>query len=421
MAGDRATTNGAIRRIAGVCFLMVLCGGGTWALQDSRNGSRDRRLPAAEMLSRYAAGDAQAARTFAFQSNKEAGVRAFRDEARAWIAEGGAPTNRGVLAATFVLEVVRHWTGTPDWAYATPLVAWSCGQVGAGPTSWSGERVWHLAAVALAQTAEDWALVVGQHLPSGKPLPVSRNPIENERRQGHLVHARARFPDEPRLALAQAIAAETLTWEVGGLGRDLNQRVAIVAGEIDAAYLEGLRAGEVLAPDGSGRKLPAGKPLAARALGQIEDLRRVKEQYRALIGQPAVAAEALVRLALIEFRFAEREQALEHLTHALALSRDPHVTYLAHLVSGTIHDRRGTYPEAIEAYRAALNVYPRAHSATALLVARLFQTGSRAEAAALADDLFAEAEPAPDPWRAYRLGDQRLLPSYFNQLRMTLR
>jgi tetratricopeptide (TPR) repeat protein len=182
----------------------------------------------------------------------------------------------------------------------------------------------------------------------------------------------------------------------------------MMAGEIDPAYLQSLRAGQVLASDGSGRRLPSAKAVAARALAQIADLQRLKEQYRTLVGYPTVAAEALVRLALIEFRFAEREQALEHLALAVTLSRDPHVTYLAHLVTGTIQERQAAPGQAIDAYRAALNLYPRAHSATSLLIARLFQTGARAEAAALAEDLFLEGGPAPDPWRAYRLGDQRL-------------
>ena len=418
----RAGASTAIRWVATSSLVMLLCGRGAVAVQTPPDATgRLRSSPAAQMLTRYADGDDRSARTFAFQPNKAAAVRAFRDDVRDWIAEGGAQTNRSALAATFALDVVRQWAGTPDWAYAPALLAWGCGHVGAGSSAWSGERIWHLAAVAVAQTAEDWALVIGQHLPSGKPMPVTRNPTENERRQGHLRHARARFPDEPRLMLAEAIAAETLTWEAGGPGRDLNHRFAMMAGEIDPAYLQSLRAGQVLASDGSGRRLPGAKPVAARALAQIADLQRLKEQYRALVGYPTVAAEALVRLALIEFRFAEREQALEHLALAVTLSRDPHVTYLAHLVTGTIHERQAAPAQAIDAYRAALNLYPRAHSATSLLIARLFQTGARAEAAALAEDLFLEGGPAPDPWRAYRLGDQRLLPEYFNQMRAALR
>lgn len=137
----RAGASTAIRWVATSSLVMLVCGRGAVAVQTlpDANG-RLRSSPAAQMLTRYADGDDRSARTFAFQPNKAAAVRAFRDDVRDWIAEGGAQTNRSALAATFALDVVRQWAGTPDWAYAPALLAWGCGHVGAGSSAWSGER-----------------------------------------------------------------------------------------------------------------------------------------------------------------------------------------------------------------------------------------------------------------------------------------
>lgn len=392
---------------------------GVTAMQDFQTRPSPRRIPAlVYALTRYSEGDAGAARAFAFQQNKASAVRGFQEQARRWIQEDGqASHSRRITTATFVLDVVRHWTGGQDWQYARPLLAWGCTEMTASGVSASAERVWHLAAVAVAQGAEDWTLLVGRRPPSGRPFPTVRNPVENEMRQGHLSHALARLSDEPRLAMASAVAAENRTWDAGGFGRDLNLRGGLIVGEIDGAYLDRLRTGDIVAEDGSKRPIPGAKSLIRHHLMRIDELRQVRAQFLELTARPSLAAEAHVRLALVMFRLAEQDEALRHLARARELAREPFVVYLAHLFTGAIRERQGRDVEAIDAYRAALTGFPRAQSATSLLASRLFNLGNQAEAAALVNDFFTAPDPAPDPWRLYRLGDMRLLPTYLEQLR----
>ena len=401
------------------CFLTVAAAtAGLAAVQAGETGPARPRAPlVANLLTRYAGGDADAVKTFAFAPDKGPAVRAFLDQAREWARRGGPGSDRQLVAATFALEVAQHWAGGSDWQYGQMLIAWGCAEMSSTPIAHPAERVWHLAAVAVAEAAEDWTLLAGRRRPAGEPARLSRNRVENELRQGHLSHALARFPDEPRLALAAAVTAESLTWDIGGFGRDHNLRGGLTVGEIDHGYLDRLRSGDVAAPDGSNRPVPAAKSLGRWHLARVDEVRAVRERYVALTALPPVAAEAHVRLALVLFRLAERDEALHHLTLALELTEEPEVVYLAHLVRGAIRERQGGDDDAIAAYRAALSVFPRAQSATSLLVSRLFVAGRRAEAAALADEFFESDEPAPDPWTTYRVGEVRNLRSYFARLR----
>jgi predicted Zn-dependent protease len=94
---------------------------------------------------------------------------------------------------------------------------------------------------------------------------------------------------------------------------------------------------------------------------------------------------------------------------------------MAYLLTGVIRDRQGRPAEAITAYRAALDIVPRAQSATALLSARLFTAGQQAEAIAIVQQFFNGESAPPDPWRTYKLGDYRLYPLYIAQLRAELK
>jgi tetratricopeptide (TPR) repeat protein len=313
--------------------------------------------------------------------------------------------------------VAQHWAGGSDWQYAQRLIAWGCTEMSSSQMPEPAERLWHLAAVAVAQAGEDSTLLLGRRRPAGQPVSTSRNSLENELRQGHVHHALSRFPGEPRFALAAAVAAESLSWEIGGFGRDYNGRGGLMVGEIDSAYLDRLRSGDLASPDGSNQPVPGAKQLGKWHLARVGDVMAVRDRYVALTSQPLVAAEAHLRLALVLFRLVERDKALQHLTLALELAQEPEVVYLAHLLRGAIQERQGLDDEAIAAYRAALDVVPRAQSATSLLVSRLFAAGRRAEAAALADEFFATEEAAPDPWATYRMGEARFLRSYLARLR----
>jgi predicted Zn-dependent protease len=84
-----------------------------------------------------------------------------------------------------------------------------------------------------------------------------------------------------------------------------------------------------------------------------------------------------------------------------------------------IYDRLDRRPEAEAAYRSALEIYPRAQSASMALATLLFIRGEEAEAQRLVENVLA-SPGAEDPWRLYFLQDYRRLPMYIDQMRAAL-
>jgi tetratricopeptide (TPR) repeat protein len=389
------------------------------AAQQSRP-QRGRIPPAAppsiyELLDQYVTGDVNAPQRFAlYVTDKQ--LRAVEDQSSRWV--NANPTTRDkrrLAVAAFILEVAKEWQGTQNWVNARRLISWACHEFGSttGPPK-PGERDWYLASVALLGGAEDWWFLIGKQgfVEGHKP---GKAPVDDEVFHGHLAHAAARFPNEPRFALASAVSIESLSWEVGGLGRDPNRR-GIVAGEISP---------EVLAREDKGRSdlwpTATGTPTRRFVNGGpgIPEVRGVARKYAALATalESPVAAEAHIRAGLVSFRIANHEAALGHLQQVPKLSTDPFLVHLSHLIEGIVRERQGQDAGAIAAYRAALQVVPRAQTATTMLVARLMKTGRISEAAEVADSFFDDGPPAPDPWRLYRLGDYRSWPALMARLR----
>jgi hypothetical protein len=231
--------------------------------------------------------------------------------------------------------------------------------------------------------------------------------------RGHLAHALARFPNEPRFALAKSVSIESLSWEVGGLGRDPNQR-GIIAGEIAQEALARINGDW----DDSGSAFQkAQKPKPGQTTGPgVYEVRLMAQQYATLANEATVAAEARIRAGLTSYRIWNNEQALGHLTLVSQLTTDPFLVHLSRLIEGVVFERQGRDDDAVAAYRAALEVVPRAQTASTMLTARLIKMGRMADAARVAEEFFS-GPPVVDPWRQYRLGDFRSWPSLMKQLR----
>ncbi len=376
------------------------------------------------LLDQYALGNIGAAATFAQRPGVDRSVRAFEDQARRWIeADRSGIGRRRLVAATFALEVASKWVGggPTNWAWGSRLITWGCIQLRANPVPEAAERLWHLAAVATISGADDWHLLTGRTAPKGQAPRLSRDPFQQEPMLGHIGHALARFPSEPRFAMAAAISLDNQNSVVGGHGRDANQRTSLLPGEIDTDYIDRVKAGRVMGENGSQRVGSWNARLAELYLAGIPEVRALRTRYADLTRHDSVSAEAHLRLAHIAFRLADREDALGHLQDVIESTRDPHLAYMAYLLTGVIRDRQGRVAEAIAAYRAALDIVPRAQSATSLLAARLFTEGHQDEAIAIVQ-LFFNGETAPlDPWRTYKLGDYRLYPLFIAQLRAELK
>jgi len=402
--------------IAGMLILQVAS-----PAAQSRPQQRERNLPVTagsiyEYLDKYTAGDASAPERFA-EYITEKQVRAVEDQSTRWINANPATRDKRRLAvASFILEAARVWQGTQNWQYARRLISWACHEFGStpGPPK-PGEQVWYLASVALLGGAEDWWFLIGKSGFAGGRKN-GKAPLDEEVFHGHLAHALARFPDEPRFVLAGAVSIESLSWEVGGLGRDPNRR-GIVAGEIPPEALARAQAARDLfwpTTTGAPKRTQPGGP-------GVPEVRYVAQRYATLASEPPVAAEAHIRAALVSYRIANNDAAMDHLSQVQKLTEDPFLVHLSRLIEGIVRERQGQDEEAVTAYRAALRAVPGAQTATTMLIARLMKLGRVSEAAQVAESFFEGGPPVVDPWRLYRLGDFRSWPSLMTRLRAEFR
>jgi tetratricopeptide (TPR) repeat protein len=223
------------------------------------------------------------------------------------------------------------------------------------PIGITAERQWHQASVALLQGRLLW-----------------------READHHLRHALDRYPRDPRLRLARAVAAEQL------------------------AMLDLVRVGE---------SFDYRDPIrAATPRSRYQDAQQFE----------SVRAEATIRLAQLLLRLNRMEPALEQLDSPAAATDDGYLRYLADLIRGQALERLDRYADAAEAYRAAALTVPGAQTAAMAEVAALARAG-RHDAAVVAAVEATRREPVPDPFLSYGDGDYRLWPALMADLREALR
>ncbi len=291
-----------------------------------------------------------------------------------WIAARGTREvpQRRLVVATFALEVAAAGLGS-EWTAVRPLIEFGCRLVRRDTRGSDAERLWFLASIALGQGAVDRAA------------------------DEHLSHARERFPDDPRLRLAAAIAVAQ---------RSPHEADRDEAWRSKDQLLVQSKAGD--------RSAPAGLVVWAMVTAAID-------QFEALLDVPELRAEANLRAGYLWFVLHEHEKAQARFRLALQASPDRFLTYLAHFLSGRTHDAAAEPRQAETAYRRAIEAVPYAQAATSALAVRLFLDGRPDEAYALVDASFS-ARPRPaDPWRAYGYGDFRFWPDLMRRLRQLVK
>jgi tetratricopeptide (TPR) repeat protein len=217
------------------------------------------------------------------------------------------------------------------------------------------ERVWHLAALSVADRAGDYEFLIGS------PWEGRANPHDEI---NHLEHSAARFPYERRFALAQGIAAE---WRL----------------------------------------------FPQRRAGSVE----AQQIFEKLKDEEGVGAEASVRLGVMQLRSNNVAAALTLFDAADEHTREPYVVYLARYFRGQALEKQKNNADAEAAYRDALAAIPGAQSASFALSALLARRGVRTEAARIVDAALTTTPRPIDPWRAYGEADARFWPVLISQLR----
>jgi tetratricopeptide (TPR) repeat protein len=219
-----------------------------------------------------------------------------------------------------------------------------------------------------------------------------------------------RFQEEPRFLLALAIALEASTWPDPDRGEPWDDDESELR---RAAEQNEMRRRLRQRPDFNLRA-------KAAEFERRERMFRVIEALEDLSNAESIRAEALVRLGYLHLRLKRVEIAIEQFEDVVEMTEDPFVLYLAHFLEGHALEQAGDRANAIESYRRALEVVPRAQSASLALAALLFLNDERREAA----DLVAAALETPlaaDPWRAYQSGEFRFWDERFTALREVLR
>jgi tetratricopeptide (TPR) repeat protein len=302
-------------------------------------------------------------------------------EGAAWVRSGPDTTRRRLAAASFALEFTHARLET-DWRALVTLLEWGCEQLRGGPPTES-ERTWQLAVLAVSGRAGDFGRLQIGPGPEWAVGPITRIDLATLReyagKTGHLSHAIARFPDEPRVLLATARLS---------FGRfegepTRNEKVTSVD-------LKGFRR--------TGR---------LRALAYLDAIR----------AHPALELEAHMRAGHIHYAMGSYNTALRLERLALAGSPDVRTAYLAHFTAARVLLALERPDEAARDFEAAIALQPRAQSAVlALTVLQSSSTTDTPSFAPLRRALDSH-DPFDDPWRLFGYGDYARWP----ELRAALR
>ena len=264
-----------------------------------------------------------------------------------------ARERRRRLTTAFALEVAalgarRHA------AAAARLIEWACPYVRSHAPLNEFDRAWQLAALAALEGGIDSAVL-----------------------RVHLGHVQAGFGDDPRYALARGVVEEQF-----GAPAEVLTRSASAAG------------------------LARARAALARAEGErYRALERALTRFREAAALASVAAEATLRMGHVQHRLSRHDAALQTWSGIETLDPDPSVLYLAHLFRGLAHDSYGRTEAAGTAYRAALKISPKAHSASVRLGALSYLNGG--DPAPVIETLLRDNDPRRDPWWSYYAADWR--------------
>jgi hypothetical protein len=296
----------------------------------------------------------------------------YPDEAERWAASKDSDrTRRERVAVGLAMELLAAAVNGSIQSYESgrPLVEWACRLLAKRPTT-EFERAVHLTSLAVLQGAADY-----------RTFGVDEAPYK---REGHLHHAIARFPDEDRFKLARVLARHELR--------------VITTHRLDPPDLVSTM-----------RFIPSKD--RAKRLGETFDL------LTALDG-PLVKDEALLRRGVLQL-LADRLAGASQDLGAASQSPDTFVAYLANLMLGSMYDSSGQTEAAMARYAKASSIAP-ASSARLALAAALVRQGRARDAADISDQTLA-GDHLEDPWRMYGLGSFHALPQYLAAMRAELR
>lgn len=202
------------------------------------------------------------------------------------------------------------------------------------------------------------------------------------------IAGRKKRPDDPRFALAQAIAREQIF---------LPSSLVRIGALSEPSLLIGTSR--------SARQMAIDAMLA----------------FQAALRDDSTKAEASIRLGFILYRDAKPADALVPLNAVDTVKDDPVLQYWGKLFRGRAFDALGRVDEARRQYAEAWAVVPGAQSARVALIALNFRNGQRDDALTGASAMLGAPANVEDPWLLYWLGQHRFLAKWIADARAALR
>lgn len=369
----------AFRLVLACCLLTAMSRAAVTA-----SSSGDEAAFLDRVLAAYAAGDhGIVARTFTGSREFEKRHLDDRHAVARWL---GAWEPR---KAAFLLELVAVTTVVSPVRTAPLALAGERYVLGrpAGPGAAADdalERLWHRTALGLLQGSEQ-ASIEEEYLDT----------LRSRRRE-----AANAVPDDDRLLLAYAIAAEQRCW---------NDRPDL--------FQAGDTADDVARASGSPVSSDLSKSaIANRRAQQRACLADAASRFDAVPANAGSAAEARVRGAWMRFQLGQLPEALRTID-GVNPGRDRELAYWASLFRGRMDDALGRQPDAERAYRAALAACPDAQSAGIGLALTLFKMQRAADADAVALAVRSRSAGVRDPWWTYIHADRRFVADWLAELR----
>lgn len=347
--------------------------------------------------------------------------RALEDEGPAWVNAAGpqeATERRHVLCA-FVLEWLfanaNYWTDRSQ----NPLTAyWAAGPAQFDPAIIDGvdsefpsavEWAWEQSRDAPSSDFDDaWAFAaivllwdVGHYefyLFDAPYFPTDLHTAA-EQRYGVPLHflerVRAKFPDDPRLALRASMGSSI------GIDQELANRIGQHHEVPYAKAIEAIRRGTALeeAQRLDSRDLEFG--IADRHLLNESDglsiLDRVAKSLVPFRSVPQVRADADLYLGMIAICFAQHDDARKLFDELEQSQPTPCQAYHARFLRGRVDEEDGRIEDAERDYRQALAIIPSAQSSVSSLASLLSLHDRQSEAAALLQQELTQPIQ-DDPW-----------------------
>jgi hypothetical protein len=305
-------------------------------------------------------------------------------------------SRRALVAAAYAIEsqMIRAERGAWRISDGEPpcpgscVLEWACALLSARGAPDAAERTWLLASVALAGSVLDWTFLQSPTSPPGPRTQI----------RGHLVHARARFPDEPRFRLARAVA--------------IASRLQVLP------EMEAPREGEVTGPAPRLDMVRVAGPAGAFAIEtRSTQAEYARQQLSDLLAEPTVRAEVLIRLAYLDYRGGAYQAALTRAREAGDTAAESDVRYSARYLAAQASQAMGDLTGAETLFASALDVRPHSQSAALALAALKYRRGDAEPAYALIEAAFRERSGDDDPWRLFLYGDFPRLTSHIAELR----